>query len=1063
MKKYQKNEFIRLKMICLSVILSLITQTSFGENSNPKDSNSAQPREVSGTVSEETGDALLGATVVVKGTTIGTVTDMNGRFSLSVPPGSEALVFSYVGMTSQEVMIGDQRVFNVVMAAEALGIDEVVVVGYGVQKKESVVGAISTTTRETLEKRGGVSNLSAALSGQLPGVTVMQRSGAPGRDEPVIYIRGLSTWNEGQPLLLVDGIERPINDIDINEVESVSVLKDASATAVFGVKGANGVILITTRRGVVGKTRFSASASNAVKSISRMPRVMNSYDSFNYYNLLLENGLPNNENNWANITPYEFVKYYKQPQEEKYKYIFPDTDWVSELTKDFAMDQRVNLNITGGTDFVKYFGSLGYSHEDDIMYAPYNERGYQPGYAYNRLNYRGNLDFRLTESTDLQVNLSGFTGMRKESNMFLTSQLTSIFSQMEPMSMPVKHADGYYAKDPNSIQAPNPAAQFWETGVKYVNRTQLVSDLRLTQKLDIITKGLSVSGRLSYDTYMITNGPNISDGGNAADVIFEVIDPLIIYAQNAEDSSQYRYFVNTQGGSGRFNSFDFQADPIGYGSESVVGDKLERALFYQVSLNYNRTFTKNDISLLALMNRRENAEGAAFPNYREDWVGRATYNFDRRYFIEVNAAYNGSEKFSSEYRFGFFPSLALGWMVSNEKFLNYEWLNEFKIRGSIGQVGNDVGFGRWAYLDAWGYSGAANQKPDFGMPVAVTSPYNRYFEEVIANPDLRWETALKQNIGFDLGLMSNQFRMSFDYFMETRTDIFLSANQRTIPVTFGSNPVPANLGATETSGFELEITYRKRWESGWSIWLGESLTRARDLITGYEDAELLPAYQKQTGHMIRQIYSQVREGKILENWDEVFASTSYDSNDGKRPGSYTILDYNTDGLINNFDNIPFGFANNRPQNTYMTTLGFGYKNFNFMMQFYGVTNIHNSIFHKQPYASQRSASDFFKDNYWTPENPDKGFYPEPGGGNVGDLYIFDGSYLRLKTLEVSYNLPKKMTNYLGISNTRIYMNGNNLFLWSDLPYDIESGNIVALDTNQHPMYKQLNFGINIDF
>jgi TonB-linked SusC/RagA family outer membrane protein len=315
---------------------------------------------------------LLGATVIVKGTTIGTVTDLNGRFSLSVPANAETLVFSYVGMTTREVAIGSQIVFNVMLSAESLGLDEVVVVGYGVQRKESVVGSITNATRETLERRGGVTNLSAALSGQLPGVTVMQRGGQPGRDEPIIYIRGLSTWNEGQPLLLVDGIERPINDIDINEVESVSVLKDASATAVFGVKGANGVILITTRRGQAGKTRFSASANYAVKTISRMPRMMESYDQYNYWNLYQENNLVFDQGvtSMENYTPWEVLQYYKKPQDEKYKYIFPNVDWVDEMTKDFANDYRFNLNITGGTDFVKYFGSLSYSHEGDIMYAP---------------------------------------------------------------------------------------------------------------------------------------------------------------------------------------------------------------------------------------------------------------------------------------------------------------------------------------------------------------------------------------------------------------------------------------------------------------------------------------------------------------------------------------------------------------------------------------------------------------------------------------------------------------------------------------------------------------------
>jgi hypothetical protein len=562
--------------------------------------------------------------------------------------------------------------------------------------------------------------------------------------------------------------------------------------------------------------------------------------------------------------------------------------------------------------------------------------------------------------------------------MFQPNQLTRIFTDMAPSDMPVKHADGYYARNPGNIQSPNPAAIFWETGITKYNRTQLASDIRLTQKLDVVTKGLSASARLSYDAYLISTGPNIADGGNnASNSLYKIIYPEILYAQTAEDSLNYIVYVDGAMGSGRFNEFDWQASPVSYGVENMSAGQLSRALFYQLSLNYNRSFARNDVSALALMNRRENASGAMFPNYREDWVGRITYNYDRRYFAEVNAAYNGSEKFGPDYRFGFFPSLALGWMLSNEKFLSYDWLSEFKIRASIGKVGSDGGIPRWAYLDAWGYE--AGSRGSFGRPIRVASPYSRYYEDVIANPDLRWETAIKRNIGFDLGLLSNQFRLSFDYFKDYRKDIFVSAAQRTIPVTFGASPVPANLGETETSGFEVEMTYRKRWESGWSIWIGESITRARDIIIKYEDAELLPDYQKTAGYMIGQMRSEIREGPVLVNWDEVYATTSYENNlTTKKPGDWTVVDYNADGIINTFDAIPYGFSNSRPQNTYMTTLGFGYKNFNFMMQFYGVTNIHNRVFHKQPFASNHAVSSYYLDKSWTPENPNVTRYAEAG-------------------------------------------------------------------------------------
>jgi TonB-linked SusC/RagA family outer membrane protein len=586
----------------------------------------SQPKVVSGTVTEENGDPLLGATVVVKGTTVGTVTDLSGKFTLSVPADGEMLIFSYVGLATQEVEIGEQRIFNIILTSETLGLDEVVVVGYGVQKKESVVGAISNTTRETLERRGGVTNLSAALSGQLPGVTVMQRGGQPGRDEPVIFIRGLSSWNGGEPLLLVDGIERPINDIDVSEVESVSVLKDASATAVFGVKGANGVILITTRRGRAGKTTFSGSANFAVKTISRMPRVMDSYDQFDFINTMVENSVAAEENGWSFMTPQEIMNYYRKPQNDQYKYIFPNTDWVDILVKDFAADQRYNLNIRGGTDFVKYFGSIGYSHEGDIMNAPYNPRGYQPGFSYDRFNYRGNLDFRITRTTDLAVNISGFAGKRNFSHMFNEYQLNNIFTSLSPSSMVLRYEDGMYGRYYQNVGLHNPAAMLWSTGVAINNRAQMVSDFRLDQKLDFILKGLSTSARLSYDTYMISSGPNVNDGVPHSRELYRTIDPNIIFAETSEDSAKYINYIVGQGDSPQFNQFDYQMDPISYGNESVNENQLSRALFYQLSLSYNRSFSGNDFSLLMLMNRRENATGATFPSFREDWVSKEIFH-----------------------------------------------------------------------------------------------------------------------------------------------------------------------------------------------------------------------------------------------------------------------------------------------------------------------------------------------------------------------------------------------------------------------------------------------------
>jgi TonB-linked SusC/RagA family outer membrane protein len=1023
---------------------------------------------VSGQVTDaSTGEPLVGVTVIIKGTTTGVITDLRGNYSINISQREAVLLFSFVGYASTEVMVNEGKVLNVALEVEALGMEEVVVIGYGVQKKESVVGAITQASRETLERRSGTSNLSAVLSGQLPGVNIMQRGGEPGRDNPLIYIRGLSTWNEGQPLLLVDGVERAINDIDVGEIESVSVLKDASATAVFGVKGANGVILITTRRGQVGKAQLSLSANYGIKALSKIYRVMDSYDTHNWINKAIENEVAVLGTAWDYITPYQEVLYYKKPQVAPYSYLFPNVDWVDELLDDFASNHRINMNIRGGTDFVKYFGALSYSHEGDLFKTPYNDRGYKPGFAYDRFNFRGNLDFNLTKTTELAVNISGSTGVKREPR-FAKNILTDIFHQRSPSDMPVRHADGFYGKNFKSIDRHNVYAQLNETGAQKVNRTQLVTDFKLTQKLDVITKGLSASASLSYDTYMYGSGPNIQDGGTTGQVLYKAISKDIIYSTNPADSLNYIIYVLHDGTSGKINDFDFQVSPLSYTTETMNAQDYYRALFYQLSLNYNRTFARHDVSALALMNRREDATGAMFPNYREDWVGRITYNYDKKYFAEVNAAYNGSEKFAPKYRFGFFPSLAVGWMLSNERFLSFDWLSELKIRASVGKVGSDAGIPRWQYLDSWIYQGStANQggSTRFGFPQGVASPYTHYFENAIANSALKWESALKKNIGVDVGVFSNQIRLGFDYFVDDRKDIFLNANQRNIPNFFGASPVPANIGATLTKGFELELSYRKRWESGWSMSVSENITRATDKITVYEDPELLYDYQKYAGYRIGQSKSQLRSG-IINTWDEAYATPSLESNVYRLPGDYHIIDFNADGLINTFDNVPFGYANDRPENTYSTTVEFGFKNFNFLVQFYGVTNVNNRMHITAPWTGLFAVHELLGD-YWSVDNPGASA-PAPRLATEtfvpkGDLWWYDGSYLRLKTLEISYTLPAKWNKFMGIANSKFYANGNNLLYWSKLPFDMERGNVEQNDANLHPMYKLINLGVNIEF
>lgn len=1035
---------------------------------------SSQPRIITGQITDlATGESLPGVNIVIEGTTTGVITDMNGNFSIQVPNEEVILLISYVGFNTQRIPVKGKTIINIELEQDITALDEVVVIGYGAQKKPSVVGSIAVVSDEDLVRRSGLYNLAQAISGQIGGVTVMERTGEPGAEDPQILIRGMSTWNNAQPLILVDGLERRMSDIDISEVATISVLKDASATAVFGVKGANGVILITTKRGELGKPALTFTANTGFKNISRISKVMEAYSAQSYRNTAVKHEISTNEASWQYFIPQEIMDRYKKPQEDPYTYLYPNIDWEKVMFKNWAPNSRFNLNLRGGTDFAKYFASLGYATEGDLLKSEYNERrGYQPGFSYDRINFRGNLDFNLTKSTILSTNLSGFLGSRKGTGSdFTASVMDQVYSyahvwrgvfELAPDAFPVMYPDGNYGKDPANINLNNPVAIVQEGGVKVTNRRQVSTDIKLLQKLDFITPGLSVSANISYDTYAVSMGPSISDGGNRSQAIYTYMDPRIIDATTKQDSLNYIFYFS---GSGPLEE-DYVVKPWVYYSEAVSAGNLERVLFYQASAQYSQSFGKHDISGLFLFNRRQNATGGEFANFREDWVGRATYAFDNKYFAEFNGAYNGSEKFNTDYRFGFFPSMALGWMISNESFMEqFDWLSKFKLRASIGQVGSDAGIPRWGYVSSWKYisSGVSSTSYFFNQNgLNVPSPYKVYMEGTIANPNIRWETAIKRNIGAEFAFLGRVITFDIDLFKDSRKDIFMTANRRNIPNTFGAPAVPANLGKTETKGYEMELGINKTWTNGFGFWIKTGMNRATDIVLESEDPKLLPAYQKVAGFPIGQHRTQIREG-FINNWDDVFASVPATSNNHyKMPGDWFINDFNGDGIINEYDAAPYGYPV-RPQNSYSTALGFNYKNFGFMMQFFGVTNIILSPPYVNPTLTRWVPVSERLDNYWRPDNINAD-YRAPRlatSSPAGDWNSVDGSYLRLKTLEISYNLPTNFIKTIGLTNTRIYVTGNNLFYWSKMPVDFETG---SFDLNRgYPTYKMINFGLDISF
>lgn len=1012
---------------------------------------------VKGVVVDENGETLIGVNILEKGTTNGTITDFDGNFTLNVSSKGAVLVASYIGYNNQEIKVEDGLVKIVMKEATEL-LEEVVVVGYGAQKKESVVGSIAQVTGEKLKSKGSLSNLTDALSGAMPGVTVMTTNGTPGGGgeygvDSQILIRGMNTWNNAQPLILVDGVERSMNDVDVNEIESFSVLKDASATAVFGVKGANGVILINTKRGEKGKTKVTAEANVAIKSLSKVEKPMDSYTGRVARNYAIVSELPLNGNDyWQYFTTADELELYRnQSRPEEYT----NVDWQDYMLKDAAYSTKYNVNISGGTDFVRYFTSLGYVYDGDIFDTDNKVRGYKPQFRYDRFNFRTNLDFNFTKTTQFKVNLSGYYGKQQAPANGVHNMWYSVYKYSPSGALPV-YSDGTFGDDYDAVDRLGFNGLFYMVadGTKVRNRTSITTDFELNQKLDFITKGLSVKGKFSFDNYFTSEGQQINDDiSNYQRKIFDT------------NTGQWVYDTPATGNDG----FDFYPDPLGYTTEymnATTANQTRRNMYYEVSLSYNRRFGVHNVGALALFSRQEYATGSAWPSKREDWVGRITYDYDGKYLAEINAAYNGSEKFGPGHKFDLFPSLAVGWRVSEEKFMkeHLPFVSNLKLKYSIGLVGNDnlIGVGQWPYITTWdAYDGTL---PSFGYPAYKATQYPIYMEGTPGNPDLRWEKAKKQNYGIEMGVFNNLITANIDIFNEHRYDMLVGADDRSIPDFFGHTAPAANIGEIKSHGAELEFKIQKQWKD-WGFWGGYSWTVAKNEILYKEDPELKPDYQKQAGYAIEQVKTSVVTG-IIDSWDDMYTGVMFEnasSNTTLLPGQYRLLDYNADGVINNNDGTAYGYSR-YPQNTYGFSFGVNYKGWSLSCQFYGTYNVSINAYEVAEFDF--SSDCVYERNLletWTPEYNGDGTYRAlsmTNKGATGSSVFYDGSFLRLKTAELSYTFPKKWIEKLSISNLRLYVNGNNLFFWSDLPMDIEGNNFTM---KSYPNTKQINFGANISF
>jgi TonB-linked SusC/RagA family outer membrane protein len=999
----------------------------------------AQAVEVSGIIKDETGAPIIGATVIEKGTSNGIVTGSNGEFRLRVSRNDAVLQVSFIGFKSQEIPLNRQTFFNIVLNQLITGLQEVVVVGYGQQKKESVIGAISQISTEELLSTPSA-NITQAIAGKISGVVTSQASGTPGSDNAKIYIRGRATFaGDGQPLVLVDGIERDFSQIAPDDIQTISVLKDASATAVYGVRGANGVILVTTKRGRDQKPVVSLTTNWQMQSPTRKDTYLDSYQSV----LLLEEAL-SNDGLPSQFSSSDIEMYRKSSAGELSGVdaaLYPDVDWYNTILRSSAPAQRYNVNVQGGTKKMRYFASGEYYNQKGLFKdLSLDLYGNESNTSYARYAFRANIDYIISRNLTVSANF----GTRFEIRTGPNASESTIFYEMNhtpgwlfPVSYTIGEGDAQQTLWGGSSQyQTNIAAEFAVGGffqtTNTINETSFVVDYNL----DWLTKGLKLKGMASLDYN--ASYRRLFRGDFAA------------YELNDRDNYQSITAYN------KFNT-DAKLSYAGNSNSNTM------KVYLEFQLNYARRFGKHDVTALVLYNQNDLRANAALAKRYQGLVGRVTYGYDDRYLMEFNAGYNGSENFMEGNRFGFFPAFSVGWRVTQEEFMasTSSWLNNLKIKGTYGQVGNDsYGGQRFLYLENWTQA----NRYIFG-----TRTQSTVTEGIYPNFGVTWERAVKYNAGIEFGLWKDLINGSFDVFSETRDNILTQYLR--VPGWLGVTLAAGNLGRTKNSGYELELRHSKAIGADFNYSVGVTYSHAKNEIINMNEPESKTAYRKREGHSIGQYFGLASEGFItsadLDN-PNLPVSTYGDV----KVGDIKYKDINMDGYIDDRDEVAIGFSD-VPQDTYSLNAGVDYKGWGFNMTFQGVNNVSRYYDAETMYAFIDGGK--VKEHHlerWDPAQSEaynlaNAQYPLLHYDNYGDhnqrrnsFFLQNGAFLRLKTLEVSYILPSAWTKQIGLSNIRLYVNANNLFTWDHLDgiADPESNG-----SNSYPIMKTINGGVNVKF
>ena len=988
-------------------------------------------RKISGRVTDIKGEPLIGVNVTVDGDANGSITNMDGLYEIFVTKKSVVLKFTYIGFKTSEIRTNaSTNIYDVTLEEQVNELEETVIVGYGTQRKISNIGAQSSMKMEDIKTPSA--SLTTTLAGRLAGVVAVQRTGEPGKDAADIWIRGISTPNTSSPLVLVDGVERSFNDIDPEDIESLTTLKDASATAVYGVRGANGVILIKTKPGKVGKPTVSA---DYYESFTRFTKMVDLADGITYMNAA--NEAMRNDGIATKYTEDQI----RNTIAGKDPYLYPNVDWLKEIFNDWGHNRRVNVNVRGGSEKVAYYASVSYFNETGMTVTDKNINTYDSKMKYSRYNFTTNLNIDVTPTTKVEIGAQGYLG---EGNYpaISSADLYNAAMSISPVEYPKMffvNGEAFVPGTSTNNNFNNPYSQATRRGYDNLTKNQIYSNLRVTQDLDMLTKGLKLTAMYAFDVYN-----EIHVHQDRAESTYNFLDTSVPYDMNGQPILQRIY----EG-----------SNVLSYKQETSGNKKT----YLEASLNYDRTFNDDHrVSALFLFNQQSKLlypKGTledAIPYRMMGIAGRATYSWKDRYFAEFNIGYNGAENFSPKHRFGTFPAFGVGWVVSNEKFWQplSKAVSFLKIRYTDGKVGNsEVSDRRFMYLDQMKENG------DYGYKFGPNGTKWSGYETVNMAVDLIWEESRKQDLGIDLKLFNDNLSIVFDLFKERRENILLK-REHSIPSFLGYNTSApyGNIGIIENKGFDGTIEYNKRINKDWVIALRGNVTFNKDKWIQGELPEQKYEWMNQYGHNINGVKGYVAEGlftqaeiddmarwESLSDANKAITPKPFASQFGTvKAGDIKYKDLNNDGQIDAYDQTYIS-RGDVPTTVYGFGFTIGWKDLSVGMMFQGVAGAERVLNGSSvnPFNGGGGSGNLYSNigDRWTEDNPDQNaFYPRLSYGsettsNINNFqkstwWVRNMNFLRLKTLQISYNLPKPWVNKVHLKNAAVYVMGTNLFTLS---------------------------------